>query len=244
MSDSKYIILNEIESTNNYANQLILSNAAEEGTVVLAHYQIKGKGQGKNNWESEYGKNLLMSLVMFPKFLPAENQFMISKVVSIALIEFLKNETELVSIKWPNDIYVDDRKIAGILIENSVKGQNLSSSVLGIGLNLNQQFFMSDAPNPVSLGQITGKNYKIERVAKIVVECIQKWYVKLKENQLSEINNNYFSLLYRCKGWWNFRERDKVFEARIAGIGEFGQLMLELHTGERKEFTFKEIEFV
>ena len=182
MTGSKYIILNEIESTNNYANQLILSNAAEEGTVVLTHYQIKGKGQGKNNWESEYGKNLLMSLILYPDFLPAESQFMISKIVSIALIEFLKNETDLVSIKWPNDIYADDRKVAGILIENSIKGQNLSSSVLGIGLNLKQLIFTSDAPNPVSLGQITGKNYEIERVAKIVVELILKWYDKLKEN--------------------------------------------------------------
>ncbi len=136
MNQVKNIIyLHEVESTNNYANQLILSDAAEEGTVVLAHYQKKGKGQHGNNWESEDEKNLLMSIIIFPGFLDAGKQFLISKVVSLALIDFLKTETEDVSIKWPNDIYVGKNKIAGILIENSVKGTNMFSAILGIGLN-------------------------------------------------------------------------------------------------------------
>ena len=120
--NKKVIYLKEVESTNNYANKLILSDTAEDGTVVLAQHQTGGKGQLGNSWESEAGKNLLMSIIWFPRFLPAGQQFLISKVVSLAITDFLQNEIQNSTIKWPNDIYIDNRKLAGILIENSVKG--------------------------------------------------------------------------------------------------------------------------
>src|SRR5680860_150521 len=157
------IVLKDVESTNNYANQLILSNA-EEGTVVLAQFQKKGRGQQGNQWESQSGKNLLASIILYPKFLKAGNQFLISKMVSLGLVEYLRHEVRDVSIKWPNDIYIGNKKIAGILIENAIKGRNLFSTVIGVGLNLNQKNFLSDAPNPVSLYQLTGKEYNIKSV--------------------------------------------------------------------------------
>jgi BirA family transcriptional regulator, biotin operon repressor / biotin---[acetyl-CoA-carboxylase] ligase len=237
------IVLNEVESTNNYANRLILSNA-EEGTVVLAQFQSKGRGQGGNWWESEAGKNLLATVILYPRFLNAGNQFILSKIVSLSLVEFLEKITDNVSIKWPNDIYVGNKKIAGILIENSISGSNLFSSVLGIGLNLNQEKFLSDAPNPVSLKQITGKEYNIEIVVSEILESILKWYKKIESGNFSEIDSVYFSQLFRWREWEKYSKDGNIFEAKIVGIGEFGQLQLEKRDGTVEEFMFKEVEFI
>ncbi len=238
------VVLREVESTNNYATQLILSNAAEEGTVVLTQFQKKGRGQLGNRWESEAGKNMLATIILYPQFLDAGKQFILSKIVSLSLVEFLGNKTDNVSIKWPNDIYVGNKKIAGILIENSIKGSTLFSSLLGIGLNLNQEKFLSDAPNPVSLKLITGKEYSIEIVLTEILESIFKWYKKLETGSFSEIDSAYFSQLFRVGEWSGYSKNKTVFEAKIIGIGEFGQLQLETRDGTVEEFMFKEVEFI
>lgn len=238
------IILNEADSTNNYANNLIVSKQAVEGTVVLAYCQKKGKGQRGNSWESEAGKNVLMSIILFPDFMAAETQFMISKIVSLALFDFLQKEINGISIKWPNDLYVDNRKIAGILIENSVKGHNLYSSVLGIGLNVNQEQFISNAPNPVSLKKITGKDYNIEILADKISSLVFEYYFMLKEGKTDWINSQYFDKLFRKNKWAKFRKEGLEFDARITGIGEFGQLKLENRDSMVSEYMFKEIEYV
>lgn len=241
----KVIFLNEVESTNNYANRLILSEAADEGTVVLAQYQTHGKGQQGKHWESESGKNLLMSLIWFPCSLPASHQFLISKIVSLGIIDWLQNEEGNCSIKWPNDIYIGNRKVAGILIENTVKGPTLFSSVVGIGMNVNQMIFNSDTPNPVSLQQVTGKSYEISEVLKALLNSLNNWYTKLIANRTEEIDLTYFSRLYRGNEWSLFAEPGKqVFEARITGIGKFGQLQLQLRNNSFREFMFKEVEFI
>ncbi|MCG6186611.1 biotin--[acetyl-CoA-carboxylase] ligase [Maribellus maritimus] len=243
-SDKNYIVLNAVESTNNYANQLIMSKQAVEGTVVLTYFQEKGRGQRGNYWESERGKNLLTSIILFPGFLPAERQFAISKIVSLALYDFLNSETSDVSIKWPNDLYLGSRKIAGILIENGVKGRNIFSSVLGIGLNLNQKEFVSDAQNPVSLQQITGEEYNIHEVLDEVVELIFKWYQKLEEGDFEYIDFMYLDRLFRKNIWSTFKDGDGEFEAKIIGIGEFGQLILKRQNGKLSEYMFKEVEYI
>jgi BirA family biotin operon repressor/biotin-[acetyl-CoA-carboxylase] ligase len=244
MKGKNTIFLTEVESTNNYANQLVLSKAAEHGTVVLAQYQNKGKGQHGNRWESEAGKNLLASIILFPTFLNAAKQFYLSKIASLSIFNFLKTETNGISIKWPNDIYFQDKKVAGILIENAVKGQDLSSSIIGIGLNLNQEFFISDAPNPVSLMQITGRNYDIEKVAETISENMNNWYSILENGSFDEIDTAYFNLLFRANEWVVFSKQGVSFKGRICGIGEFGQLILEQTDGTFSEFMFKEVEFV
>ncbi len=243
-SANKFIVLQEVESTNNYANRLLLSDKAEHGSVVLAQYQKEGKGQAGKQWESEAGMNLLASIILHPEFLQPDKQFYLSKITSLALVDLLSSETEQVTIKWPNDIYVKNRKIAGILIENSIKGNYLNSSVLGIGLNLNQEKFFSDAPNPVSLKQITAKNYKVEEMAELLVFYIFRWYEKLKMNSLNEVDVRYFSKLYRKNEWAKYQKNNQLFEARITGVGEFGQLILEDRTGTITTNMFKEIEFV
>jgi len=244
MINKKLIFLTEVESTNNYANQLVLSKAADEGTVVLAQHQKKGRGQQGNGWESEAGKNLLTSIILFPHFLSASKQFYLSKIVSLAVVEFLKIETNDITIKWPNDIFIKNKKVAGILIENSIKGQNISSSILGIGLNLNQKIFLSDAPNPVSLKQITGKDYDIELVASSIYEFTDNWYKKLLKGSFDEIDLAYLNCLFRINEWSIFAKQGKQFEAKIIGIGEFGQLILEDRNGKSTEYMFKEVEFV
>jgi BirA family transcriptional regulator, biotin operon repressor / biotin---[acetyl-CoA-carboxylase] ligase len=243
-TNQNFIFLTEVESTNNYANHLVLSKAAEHGTVVLAQHQKMGKGQQGNSWESEFGKNLLMSIILFPDFLPATKQFYLSKIASLALANFVKSEKAEVSIKWPNDIYVGNSKLAGILIENSIKANHLDSSIIGIGLNLNQERFVSDAPNPVSLKQITGKDYKIEEVALKIWELLSFWFEKLQSRSFSEIDLIYFNQLFRANEWALFAKQGIQFEARITGIGDFGQLILEERSGVSSEYMFKEVEFV
>ncbi len=244
MTNKNSFFLTEVESTNNYANQLVLSKAAEHGTVVLAQHQKKGKGQQGKSWESESGKKLLASIILFPSFLHAAKQFYLSKIASLAIFDFLKTEINGISIKWPNDIYIQHKKVAGILIENAVKGQTLSSSIIGIGLNLNQQLFVSDALNPVSLMQITGKVYDIELVAELIFQNLNNWYCILENGGFDEIDSAYFNLLFRANEWAVFAKQGKRFEARIKGIGEFGQLILEERNGSFSEFMFKEVEFV
>ena len=243
-TDKKIIFLNEVESTNNYANQLILSNAAEEDTVVLTHYQKKGRGQLGNHWESEAGKNLLASIILYPELLKAGKQFYLSKIVSLSIVEYLKREVADVSVKWPNDIYIGTKKIAGILIENSIKGNYLFTSILGIGLNLNQKMFLSDAPNPVSLTQLTGKEYEIEKVVSDIFRLIQAWYQKIQRGNFAEIDSAYLSILFRNGEWSQYSKNGISFEAKIIGIGEFGQLQLENREGVISEYVFKEIEFI
>jgi len=237
------IVKNEIESTNNYARQMVSDNP-EEGTVVLAQFQSHGRGQQGNSWESETAKNLLASIILYPRFLDAGLQFYLSKIVSLALINTLDPEISDIFVKWPNDIYAGDLKIAGILIENAVKGSVLDYSIVGIGLNLNQKKFLSDAPNPVSLKQLTGKDYKVVDELEAVLLFFEKWYKTLQDGYFEKIDNAYLHRLYGLREWRKYRVGDQQIEGRIVGVGEFGQLQLELQNGHIREFMFKEVEFV
>lgn len=239
---NKIVVLSTTDSTNNYASKLVDKGVAD-GTVVLAHYQEKGRGYQGSYWESEAGKNLLASIIIYPGFLPAGRQFQLSKTISLALIDFLKEKIPAPKIKWPNDIYYEEKKIAGILIENAVKGESLNSSIIGFGMNVNQTGFLSDAPNPVSLKQITGKEYRIIQVMNQILRNFRRWYNKLKAGKYKEIDAAYFENLYRNTGWHKFKGKGLEFEAQIKGIGEFGQLQLETRTGEIKAYQFKEVEF-
>lgn len=243
-AEKNLTILQEVDSTNNYANRLIMTDSAEDGAVVLAHYQKKGKGQSGNHWESEAGKNILASVILFPTFLPADQQFYLSKVTSLALLDFFKPEINNISIKWPNDIYVENNKIAGILIENSVKGNFMNTSILGMGININQHQFSAGIPNPVSLKQITGKSYDIEKLLHHLLKHLFNWYEKLKQHQLQEIDDKYLLNLYRLNQWSRFKKEEQVFEARIFGIDEIGRLLLEDRKGFHHSFMFKEVEFI
>jgi BirA family biotin operon repressor/biotin-[acetyl-CoA-carboxylase] ligase len=238
------VVLSETDSTNNYANRLISTGKAVEGTVVLSSFQVSGRGQRGNRWESEAGKNLLASIIVFPKFLPVQRQFYLSKIISIAMVNWLSQHVDGVSVKWPNDIFVGKRKIAGILIETSVQGSSFHSAVIGVGLNLNQEKFSPELPNPVSLKQLTGKTYEPVTVAREIQQQFMEWYAKLQTGFYSGVDAAYHAHLFRMNEWSQFQKKGSVWEGRILGTGEFGNLIIESRSGEKSEFSFKEVEFI
>ncbi len=241
---TNFIVLDVIDSTNNYANHIISEGTVQNGTVVLAHYQEAGKGQRHNYWESAPGKNLLTSYIAFPSFLNASNQFYLSKIASLALVQFLSRVGVVAAIKWPNDIYVGNSKIAGILIETSVKGDSLDSAVIGVGLNLNQTEFSVEIPNPVSLKMITGNEYDALVTAGDLWTIFGELCRELEAGAFNEIHTAYLNHLFRGNQWALYRKEGATFEGRIAGIGEYGQLLIEDREGVVNSYMFKEVEFV
>ena len=164
----KIVRVEETDSTNNYLHARANPKELPEGSVVWADFQTAGRGQIGNAWESEAGANLTFSAVLYPSFLPANRQFLISQIAALSVKQLLDKYTGEVTIKWPNDIYWRDRKICGMLIENDLSGMSIYSSIIGIGININQKEFRSNAPNPVSLYQITGREYDLEQ---LMEEC-------------------------------------------------------------------------
>ena len=234
----------EADSTNNYATRLISTRSAEEGTVVLTFRQTQGRGHGKNVWESAENQNLTFSMVLYPTFLPASRQFLLSQAVSLGITGFLKNHTGDVKIKWPNDIYVGDSKIAGVLIENSILDGKIGSSIAGIGLNLNQTRFISGAPNPVSLKMLTGEEYDPKICLKQLIKNLDKSYKQLLAADHENIRSRFSSLLYRLNEWHSYRAGDMIFEGKIAAVTGRGNLTVVDRAGKSLEFGTKEIEYI
>jgi BirA family transcriptional regulator, biotin operon repressor / biotin---[acetyl-CoA-carboxylase] ligase len=238
------ILVDEVESTNNYATSLLASRKVEEGTVILTFRQTKGRGHGNNVWISEDFKNLTFSLILFPHFLAASRQFLLSQVVSLGLFDLLSSEFKEVAIKWPNDLLIDGRKVAGILVENSVSGTNIVSSVIGIGMNVNQLSF-PDYPSPAtSLAIQTSKEYQLNELLRKAIDHIMRWYVVLRDDHIETIQEEYLSHLFRIGKKSLFRKGDLLFEAQITGMDHYGQLILRRSSGEEEVCGFKSVEMV
>jgi BirA family transcriptional regulator, biotin operon repressor / biotin---[acetyl-CoA-carboxylase] ligase len=233
-----------VDSTNNYATNRLVIERWSEGTVVLAEEQHKGKGQMKNRWESEKGKNILLSLVLYPSFVPVQHQFEISKVVALAVYEVVSRFVKGVRIKWPNDIYVEDRKISGILIENAIMGSEICWVVAGVGLNVNQTVFRSDAPNPVSLSMLTNKNYDRKELLDYFLQSVDNWYSLLKNGVYELIDNSYLEKLYHIKEDAHYRDAEGVFKGKIIGVNQSGRLLIEREGGIVSTYAFKEVEYL
>jgi len=243
-SEFRLIRLDEVESTNNYATSLLASEKVEEGTVILTFRQTHGRGYSKNVWESEDFKNLTFSLILLPRFLPASDQFLISQAVSLGLADFLQSKTDGVSIKWPNDLLIDNKKVAGILIENIVSGLNLYTSVIGIGININQTLFNGHLPHATSLSLVTGRQYPLTETLNLIIGEIMKWYKLLKEDHAGTIQKTYLDHLFRIGEKSGFLREDQVFEAQIMGIDEYGQLLLKDSSGKTEAYPFKSVEMI
>ena len=239
----KILWYDSLTSTNDKATELALTNE-DEHTAIIADYQTKGRGQRQNNWESEKGKNLTFSLILRPTFLSAENQFLLSKIASLAVCDYLKSVGLTPTIKWPNDIYTGDRKICGMLIENSLIGSGISFSVIGIGVNLNQEQFTNSVLNPVSVFQKTGKTTDIFEALNNLLVFIDKRYQLLKNNNTEKINTDYFENLYRRNGFHLYESNGKRFKAKIINILNTGELVLEDEKGTVSHFAFKEVNFI
>lgn len=223
---------------------MLARESVPDGTVVWTENQYRGRGHGNSSWESEQGKNLTFSIILHPRFLEPAGQFYLSMTVSLAIVSFLKEFTENVFIKWPNDIYADNRKIAGILIENSVTGNKIADSVIGIGININQTGFGSHLPNPVSLKQITGKEFMLRECLDKICEQINYWYCLLMRGEKSIIADKYTTRLYRLNQESRYREFDIIFTAVLKGVDNFGRLALEMSSGDTRYFGLKEVEFI
>lgn len=241
----KYIVrLPFADSTNNYANGQLNENELPDGTVFLAYVQTDGRGQQNNLWESEPGMNLTFSIVVFPDFLDIRRQFMLSKVVTLGIYTALLKYIDNIQIKWPNDIYAGDKKLGGILIENSVMYSLIKSSVIGIGINVNQTVFLSKAPNPVSLKTLTNQQYDCDVVLSEILSGIDHYYSLLREGEEELIDRKFISVLYRLNEKHWFRAEQEVFEGEIIGVNEIGQLLIRKQNGEILDFHFKEVEFL
>ncbi len=242
----KIISLKTVDSTNNFANQFVKDNKSENvcGTVVFSTHQQQGKGTGQNIWESEKDKNILASIILCPHFLSPEKQFLISKTVSLGILKYFKNKNIDAKIKWPNDIFINNRKIAGVLIENSILGSNISTSIIGIGLNINQQKFIFSSTKPISLTNITNKNYSLIEELKVLLENIFIEYNKLSNKQFDEIDKEYFNNLYKKDVFTEYQTSTDKFYAKIHSIDEIGRLVLITKQNEIRKFSFKEVSIV
>jgi BirA family biotin operon repressor/biotin-[acetyl-CoA-carboxylase] ligase len=239
------IRLSEATSTNSAAIEMLSKTRPPEGSIIITDHQTDGRGIDANKWESEQGMNLTFSLILYPTF-TAEHQFILNKAISLGIYDFLVAELPglKISIKWPNDIYIDDNKICGILIQNSVIGNRLDYVVVGIGLNVNQTLFMSDAPNPVSLKMIGGKNYNLEEILQQVVQSVTTRYSQVKPETFQEIENEYQFTLYRRMEWHNFLVKNLEVSARITGTNAYGQLLLETESSQIIVCDLKEAKFI
>ena len=239
--------IQETTSTNDYLAHLCNQHKTQEFYTVIANVQTAGKGQRGNTWESETGKNLLFSIVIYPTALEAKHQFYLSMLTAVSIIEALENYTSGFNIKWPNDIYWDNKKIAGILIENELQGKYISQSIIGIGLNVNQESFLGDAPNPISLKQIIGVDIDREELFLKITKNIVASYRLLEEDfekMSSTLRILYLRKLFRRNGYYPYRDGEGVFMAQFEHIDSYGHLYLQDEKGKIRRYAFKEVEFI
>ncbi len=241
-----------LDSTNQHLQNLLNEGVDIIDNIIVTDYQTSGKGQGKNVWESEDGKNLLFSIALDMSFLKAENQFLLTQMVSVTMIDVLKKylPEESLFIKWPNDIYFNDKKIAGILIKNEIKGMMMGTSIIGIGLNVNQTSFDENLPNPISMKMITGNDFNLETILNdICLELRAISQQSMVNGQQSMVNsqqsivNGYIKHLYRYQQWASYEHEGIVKEMMIVGYDQFGRLLLKEKNNRVVVCDLKEISF-
>jgi BirA family biotin operon repressor/biotin-[acetyl-CoA-carboxylase] ligase len=235
--------IEESKSTNQILWQRSEQERLNDFFCLSTGFQTRGKGQGENSWESEKDKNILMSFVVYPQNLNAADAFMISRWVSLSIVAYLTQKgVKSVSIKWPNDIYVGNSKICGILIQNAMMGSFISKSLVGIGLNLNQTKFESNAPNPVSLSLITHLQYHVLGEINVLMNQLQKSYREIwvsPEKLVSEYHRN----LYQLNEMREYQIENQLVLASIHGVDEFGRLILLHQNQSTRSYDLKEIKF-
>jgi len=241
------IRLKSVKSTNDFALGLYGNiEDLKDGTIVVAHTQTTGKGLDKNRWESEPGRNLTFSVCLFPHFLPVEKQFELNKAMSLGIYDFVRDRVpnEKITIKWPNDIYINNEKVAGILINNTIKGNILDFTVAGFGININQAKFISEAPNPVSFIKYRDKKSTLDECLDLVCKKLDTRYEQLKANQFAQLDSDYLESLYRFNENHTFKYEGIIIDARITGISNFGHLQLDTKDGRKLECDLKNIAFI
>lgn len=234
-----------LASTNDYAAQILLSQSVNEGTVILAEHQTAGRGQMGNSWEVAAGQNLTLSVILHPRFLPARHQFDLNQAVALAVRDTIAGHTgKKVMIKWPNDLLLEERKTCGILIQNTLSGADLQLSIIGIGINVNQQEFAPELTRATSMALATDLTYDLEVIMWDLFRHLESRYLQLKRGDIPQIRHDYLAYLFRRGATHPFAYADgKKFFGKISGIDTAGRLMVESEKGI-ETFGIKEIEYI
>lgn len=237
----RVIRLDTVDSTNTYLHAYL---GDEDVVVVTARHQTAGRGQGGNRWEDAEGQNLLFSIQIRPVEVAIDHQFVLAMAEALALKRALDAYADGMELKWPNDIYHRDRKLSGTLIETAVSGGRLKRMILGTGINVNQRRFTSDAPNPVSLSQITGSDESIDHLLERILQAFDDYYRRVLEGDYAGISREYHEALYRRRGFYRYRDADGEFDAELVGVAYDGRLSLRDSEGRQRSYAFKEVEFI
>lgn len=232
-----------IDSTNNFALKLIQKEDIANGTIIISDYQTEGRGQRMNHWVSDEGLNLTFSIVLFPRWLRPDAQFILSQLVCLGISDYLLHYTDEVKIKWPNDVYVGNRKICGILIESAIRGMHVENSIVGIGLNMNQMNFGEFAANAVSLAQITGQTFDLQEELSFLVKKIEERYWQAVQGDEARIRDEYFERLLYADEYKQYTDAGGTFIGKIENVYPDGRLQILKADGTRQLYVFKEIEF-
>jgi BirA family biotin operon repressor/biotin-[acetyl-CoA-carboxylase] ligase len=236
------VFVPECPSTNDLAASLLPLPSTVEGTVVITNHQRAGRGQRGNTWHAEPGQNLTFSIILKPTFLPVKEQFYLTVITALGIYDFLKTKLDdKIHIKWPNDILILEKKVCGILIENQVQKTALTSSIVGIGLNIGQENF--SLPSATSLKKITGKSYSLQDEFQWLLSFIEARYLLLRHGKHHELLRDYLQVLYRINETHFFKNNDQEFEGAIEGVDAIGKLQIRTTEGIRT-FDLKEIQFV
>lgn len=240
--EEKIIRLKEIDSTNRFLREL-KDEQEDEMVVAVADFQTAGNGQGSHTWESEAGKNLLFSIKVHPRWVPVRQQFLLSMAGAIAIKEALETYVDGITLKWPNDVYWNDKKISGTLIETSIDSKGIKTCIFGIGINVNQEAFHSDAPNPVSLRQILGHEVDKDELLQKVIEGFRRYYELLRRADYMDVSGIYHLSLYRRKGFHRYEDADGDFEGAFVEVEDDGHLILHDKQGVIRSYSFGEVKF-
>lgn len=244
MSNFLHQHMEVMESTNETLWEFSSKVHLSDFHTISTDFQTKGKGQDSNVWESEASKNILFSCVVFPEFLNAGDAFQISRWVSLSIIDYLDNKgIKELKIKWPNDIYVGKKKIAGILIQNAIAGNHLSKSMFGVGLNINQEVFTTDAPNPTSLVQLKSSEYEPLEELHYLISTLQKKY-RLLQRKPEKLITDYHQLLYQRDEYCSYKIAKGAIKGKILGVDEYGRLLLAERGLEAVAYDLKEVKFL
>ena len=235
--------LEETDSTMLQLKKQAYWHSVFDFELLTAGYQTAGRGQRGTHWEADRNDNLLFGFVFHPEGIAARQQFSLSEALALGVREALTDYTDGICVKWPNDVYWNNKKICGMLLEHTLEGWNIASTLTGVGINVNQQRFFSDAPNPVSLLQITGKETNIVKLLEKVVMAFSKRYETLKQGGFAIIHEEYMRHLYRKDGFFTYEDGSGRFEAAIKDISPEGMLTLCRRNGREHTYAFKEVRF-
>lgn len=233
-----------LASTNDFAVDLAKSDKPDEGTVIMADFQTKGKGQKYTTWISDKGSNLTLSILLYPSFLDPAKNFYLSMALSLGIVDMLQTYNISASIKWPNDIFTNTGKIAGILIENAIQKNKIKYSVLGLGLNVNQEIFPEDIQNPTSMKTELKTASDRETVLKKLLESVEHRLKKLYHLDLKMIKAQYEQKMLFRNQLKRYYTDDEVFSGTIKGVNDAGQLLIADESNTIRTFNFKEVRYI